>query len=83
MKTLFCKTLHHCVRHCGVSTIARTSQRIPKARASVTLQGERQMIPSESLRPTVIPGAGGLSRAISNQGLQEAATLDLWVFAWE
>ena len=75
------QNLHYRVRHCGVSGIARMYQRIPKARASVTLQGECQMIPSESLRPTVIPDAGGLSRAISNQGLQETAILDLWVFA--
>ena len=75
------QNLHYRVRHCSDSGIARMYQRTPKAWTSATPQGELQMIPAESLRSTVIPDAGGLSRAISIQGLQETATLDLWVFA--
>ncbi|MDP7058864.1 MAG: hypothetical protein QF416_00100, partial [Candidatus Marinimicrobia bacterium] len=73
--------LYYRVGQCGASDIAEMYQRIPKARASLALQGECQMIPAEPLRSTVIPDAGGLSRAISNQGLQKTATLDFWVFA--
>ena len=82
METLFCnfalpRQALRCFRY-SMDVSADTQSTAP-----VTLQGECQMIPSESLRSTVIPDAGGLSRAISNQGLQETATLDLWVFAWE
>ena len=75
--------LYYRVRQWGASDIAGMYQRIPKARASLALQGECKMIPAEPLRSTVIPDAGGLLRAVSNWESQGASTLDLWVFAWE